>query len=168
MEGETTLAWLSQQEQDIWRVMVAVHTRLVARMDAELISRHGISLRDYEVLVQLSEADEAKLRMAELAERLFVSPSGLTRRLDGLVRSGYVKRQVCLSDRRGMLAVLSTSGWEIMRQAAPTHLASVRRYVFDPLEGRQLYQLSETLRAMSGALEPDTRPRAANNQGSAG
>ncbi len=146
------MAWLSEGELGAWRVMVAVHARLVSRLDAELQATHAISLRDYEVLVQLSEADGAALRMVELAERLVVSPSGLTRRLDGLVRDGLVRRQACLSDRRGTLAVLSAAGWAVLEQAAPTHVANVRRYVFDPLTEDQVKELTASLLRMSRAL----------------
>jgi DNA-binding MarR family transcriptional regulator len=151
------VAWLSQGEQEAWRFMVAVHARLVSRLDAELQATHAISLRDYEVLVQLSEADGAALRMVELAERLVVSPSGLTRRLDGLVRDGLVRRQACLSDRRGTLAVLSAAGWAVLEKAAPTHVAAVRRYVFDPLSDDQLRQLTAALRLMGDALDAPPR-----------
>jgi DNA-binding MarR family transcriptional regulator len=144
--------------------MVAVHARLVARLDADLQAAHKISLRDYEVLVQLSEASDSALRMAELADRLFVSPSGLTRRLDGLVRDGYVKRQACLSDRRGTLAVLSPAGYDILKQAAPTHVAGVRRYVFDPVERKQLYQLSNSLRSINSALDTTNKQRSRSAQ----
>ena len=147
--------------------MVAVHARLTSRLDSELHAEHGISLRDYEVLMQLSEADGSALRMTELAERLFVSPSGLTRRLDGLVRDGLVKRQACVNDRRGTLAVLSDAGWSVLESAAPTHVASVRRYVFDPLDTPQIEQLAASLGAMhavlasstaSGGSDPSARP----------
>lgn len=161
---EAAAAWLSDDEQRAWRSMVSVHARLVARLDAELQAAHAISLHDYEVLVQLSEADGAALRMAELAERLFVSPSGLTRRLDGLVRDGLVRRQACLSDRRGTLAVLSQAGWAIVEQAAPTHVAAVRRFVFDPLDRRQLFHLTASLRSMSDALEETGRPGRADHR----
>jgi DNA-binding MarR family transcriptional regulator len=136
--------------------MVAVHARLISRLDGELQAEHGISLRDYEVLVQLSEADGSALRMTELAERLFVSPSGLTRRLDGMVRAGLVKRQACVNDRRGTLAVLSDAGWSVLENAAPTHVAAVRRYVFDPLDAPQIEQLAASLGAMHAVLEAST------------
>jgi DNA-binding MarR family transcriptional regulator len=152
------VTWLSEYEHDAWRVMVAVHARLVSRLDAELQATHAISLRDYEVLMHLSEADGASLRMVELADLLVVSPSGLTRRLDGLVRDGLVRRQACLSDRRGTLAVLSEAGWAVLEEAAPTHLAGVRRYVFDPLDDDQLQRLTEGLRLIRTALDATDRP----------
>jgi DNA-binding MarR family transcriptional regulator len=144
--------WLSDGEQAVWRMLLAVHSRLLGRLDAELQAAHAVSLNDYEVLVHLSEADGFALRMAELAERLVVSPSGLTRRLDGLVREGLVERQACISDRRGMLAVLSSAGRAVLKEAAPTHVAGVRRYVFDSLDRKQLRQLTIGLAAVSQSL----------------
>jgi DNA-binding MarR family transcriptional regulator len=152
------LAWLSRPEQEAWRLMMSVYGRMIGRLDGELQEVHDISLRDYQVLLQLSEAEGYALRMAELAERLAVSPSGLTRRLDGLVRDGLVIRQACESDRRGTLAVLSAEGWIALETAAPTHLAGVRRYVFDALGREQLRQLTAGLRSISAALDRTTGP----------
>jgi DNA-binding MarR family transcriptional regulator len=148
----TGMARLTDAEHDIWRSMISVHARLVANIDSELQAASGISLRDYEVLVQLSEVEGGALRMAELADLLIVSPSGLTRRLDGLVKDGLVKRQACMSDRRGTLAVLSPAGWEVLEHAAPTHVAAVRRYLFDVFDREQLAQWTSCVQAMSAAL----------------
>ena len=93
-----------------------------------------MSLGDYDVLVHLSEAGGRSLRMSELAERLLLSRSGLTRRVDGLVRAGWVERKACPDDGRGSLAVLSDAGSELLREAAPTHVRGVRRYLIDPLD----------------------------------
>lgn len=155
------LAWLSRPEQEAWRLMMSVYGRMIARLDGELQEAHAVSLRDYQVLLQLSEAEGYALRMAELAERLAVSPSGLTRRLDGLVREGLVFRQACESDRRGTMAVLSAEGWIALETAAPTHLTGVRRYVFDVLGGDQLGQLTVALQAIAAALDqaPPAPPR---------
>lgn len=80
--------WLDDVEMGAWRGLMSAHSKLVARLDASLQESQGISLPDYEVLVHLSEAPEDRMRMCELAGRLNLSPSGLTRRLDGLVRGG--------------------------------------------------------------------------------
>src|SRR5262245_16025581 len=126
--------WLDAEQQEAWRTLLRVHGRLLARLDAELQADHAISLPDYEVLVHLSEAPARQLRMAELADRLLLSPSGLTRRLDGLVRDGLVERLACPSDRRGSLAALTQTGLDRLEKAAPTHVAGVRRYVIDRLD----------------------------------
>jgi DNA-binding MarR family transcriptional regulator len=148
---------LSNEEQTAWRTLLSVNARLQSRLDAELQSAHHISLHDYEVLIELSEADGKCLRMADLAERLTVSPSGLTRRLDGLVRDGLVMRRPCTSDRRGMLAVLSDAGRDTLVRAAPTYVAGVRRYVFAPLDRKQVRQMTSGLQAIGEALVTPSR-----------
>ena len=90
--------------------------------------------------------------MADLAGRLLLSPSGLTRRLDGLVGDGLVERRACPSDRRGSLAVLTPRGRAVLEEAAPTHVEGVRRYVIEPLSGDQLLALSEALCQIGQAL----------------
>ena len=97
--------------------MISVHARLLGRLDAELQAACHISLGEFEVLVLLSEAPEEALRMAELAERLVVSPSGLTRRVDKLARDGLVGRRPCPSDRRGSFAALTPDGRDALRRA---------------------------------------------------
>ena len=146
--------WLTPEQQRAWRVLVEVNARLRAHLDVELLSGHGIGFGDYEVLVFLSEAPDNRLRMSELAERLLLSPSGATRRLDGLVRRGLVERAVCPSDRRGTLAVLTPAGRAVLKGAAPTHVAGVRRYVIDALSSTQLRALAGALEQVGEALGP--------------
>jgi DNA-binding MarR family transcriptional regulator len=153
--------WLDAGEQQLWRAWIRAHTRLVTRLDYELQAAHGVSVADYEVLVNLSEAPERSLRMAELADRLRLSPSGLTRRLDGLVRDGMVERRKCPSDGRGSLARLTDQGLGCLEAAAPTHVAGVRRYFVDPLSKAQQAELAESLGVIEAELgrpAPDGSP----------
>lgn len=147
-------AWLNDSEQGVWRRLLAIQCRVRERLDRELQESHGLSLGDYDVLVHLSEAEGRSLRMSELAERLLLSRSGLTRRVDGLVRSGWVERKACPDDGRGSLAVLSDAGSELLREAAPTHVRGVRRYLIDPLgEPGGLEGLDPGLSAVEKALD---------------
>lgn len=151
--------WLDSEEQQIWRLLLRVHARLIARLDDDLERAHGIGLADYDVLVQLSEVPDGSLRMAELAGRLQLSPSGLTRRIDSMVRRGLVAREPCDSDGRGSFAVLTSDGLAMVKEAAPTHVAGVRRYLFDTLERRSLARLADGLvKVDAGLNEPDTAP----------
>jgi DNA-binding MarR family transcriptional regulator len=145
--------WLDHEEQQAWRMFINVHSRLLARLDAELQACHRMTLPDYEVLVHLSEAPGRHLRMAELADRLTLSPSGLTRRLDGLVRDGLVERRACPSDRRGSLAVLTPVGLAALEEAVPTHVEGVRRYLVDRLQRDELLDLAATFESIGEALE---------------
>ncbi|HEX4864547.1 MAG TPA: MarR family transcriptional regulator [Acidimicrobiales bacterium] len=152
-------AWLNDSEQRAWRRLLAVECRMRERLDRELQESHGLSLGDYDVLVHLSEAQGRSLRMSELAERLLLSRSGLTRRVDGLVRSGSVERKACPDDGRGSLAVLSDAGLERLRRAAPTHVRGVRRYLIDPLgKTGGVEGLDPGLSAVERALDLVDRP----------
>ena len=152
-------AWLNDSEQGAWRRLLAVQCRMRERLDRELQESHGLSLGDYDVLVHLSEAGGRSLRMSELAERLLLSRSGLTRRVDGLVRAGWVERKACPDDGRGSMAVLSDAGSELLREAAPTHVRGVRRYLIDPLgDTGGLEALDPGLSAVEKALDQAERP----------
>jgi DNA-binding MarR family transcriptional regulator len=141
--------WLTEPEQKAWRALVGATSALMATLDAELQSAHGMSLADYEVLVALSEAPDRRLRMSDLAAVLHLSPSGLTRRLDALTRRGWVRREQCPSDRRGTFAVLVDGGFEALRAAAPTHVHGVREHFVDLLSPRQLSNLAGALGAIA-------------------
>ena len=130
---DTPPRWLTAAEQEAWRTFVFTRNDLDLVLSADL-APYGLTTGDYEVLVWLSEAEESRMRMCDLAEALQLSPSGLTRRLDGMVKAGLVERASCASDRRVMWAVLTPAGWDKMRDAAPAHVAGVRRHILDPLE----------------------------------
>ena len=108
--SEDPTQWLSEPEMQAWRALIQVTTGVLGALDSELQAEHGLSLGEYEVLVHLSEEPEHSLRMTDLARRLHLSPSGITRRIDGLVRAGLVERRQCPSDRRGSNAVLTEEG----------------------------------------------------------
>ena len=140
--------WLSPLEQRAWRAFVAVSSVVMAELENELEAAHGLSLGEYAVLVELSEAADQRLRMSELAGHLHLSPSGLTRRLDGLVKAGYVARQPSEQDRRVTLAVLTDAGRSTLEAAAPVHVAGVRAHFVDHLSRTQLRQLGTAFEAL--------------------
>lgn len=154
--GDAEVRWLSDEEQRLWRRLLCVESRLHERLDRELREAHDLSLADYAVLVHLAEAGTQGLRMSELADRLLLSRSGLTRRIDGLVRSGLVSRRACPSDGRGAMALLTGLGARRLAEAAPTHVAGVRRYLLDVLG--DLSGLAAGLEKIERALR-SARPR---------
>jgi DNA-binding MarR family transcriptional regulator len=137
--------WLDEPERRAWRALISTTTGLLATLDNELQAAHGLSLGDYEVLVVLSETPHGSLRMSDLAGRLHLSPSGITRRIDGLVRSGLVRREACPTDRRGSNAVLTDKGRHLLDRAAPTHVRGVREHFVDRMSPRQLANLAAAL-----------------------
>jgi DNA-binding MarR family transcriptional regulator len=137
--------WLDDVEMHAWRSLLRAHARLIARLDAELQASQGMSVTDYGVLVELSEQEGGRMRMSELADRLLLSPSGLTRRLDGLVAAELVERHRCPTDRRGAFAVLTPAGQARLQTAAPDHVEQVRRHFVDRLSRKQLEALADAL-----------------------
>ena len=148
----TETQWLTDSEQAVWRHLLGVESRLNDRLDVELREAHGVTLAEYGVLVHLSESGPYGMRMSELAERLLLSRSGLTRRIDSMVRAGLVARRSCPADGRGAMAELTAEGMEKLTAAAPTHVAGVRRYLIDALAG-DLSGLSSGLNRIDAALD---------------
>ncbi len=136
---------LSSTELAAWRSFLRAHAVVTRRLEAELTAEHELPLASYDVLVQLSEAPERRLRMTELAERVLLSRSGLTRLVDRLERDGLVARQACPDDARGTLAVLTDAGLDRLRQAWPTHLRGVSEHVTGKLSADELVVLEELL-----------------------
>ena len=124
---------LNDREMLAWRAFIETVSDLETALESDLAPA-GLTLGDYQVLVFLSEAEDESMRMCDLAARLQLSPSGLTRRLDGLVRHRLVARQPSVADRRVMLAVLTDEGAAKLAEAYPAHLASVRRRIIDVLD----------------------------------
>ena len=144
--------WLSDREQRAWRAFIGTMPELTAAFEADL-APHGLTMGDYEVLVHLSEAEDNQLRMCDLAAALRLSPSGLTRRLDGMVRNGWVGRAACPGDRRVMHATLTAAGRKKMEAAAPDHVASVRRHFIEPLGNDGVRRVSELFEPVREHLE---------------
>lgn len=140
-----------------WRSYVDTYADLMAALESDLAGT-GLDLGDYQVLVYLSESADQSLRMCDLAARLQLSPSGLTRRLDGLVRAGLVERRGSDQDRRVMLAALTPKGFAALEQAAPIHVESVRRRVIDLLDPSELEVFArafQKIRAGLGQAAPE-------------
>ncbi len=140
--------WLDDEENAAWRGLVETFADVEADLDADLQRLHGLTAGDYAVLVNLSEDAQGRLRMCDLAERLHLSPSGLTRRIDGLARTGLVRREPAPDDRRVIWAVLTEDGRNRIETAAPDHVESVRRNVLDHLSRGQIRELGSALAAL--------------------
>ena len=111
-----------------WRAFLTAHARVTAVLEEELQREKGLALSWYDVLVQLQEVDSHRLRMTELAERVLLSKSGLTRLVDRMCTAGLVLRTADDNDRRGRWVELTVAGQERLRSAAPVHLRGIRRH----------------------------------------
>lgn len=140
--------WLDDEEMAAWRGLIETFGDLTAVLDAELLEQHGIPLHGYATLVALSEAPHRRLRMCDLATHLHVSASGLTRRVEDLVRRGWVQREADADDRRVIYAVLTDEGFAKLEAAAPSHVEGVRHHLLDHLSRTQIRQLANILRTL--------------------
>ena len=146
--------WLSPEERESW-VAYLIATRLLwAEFERDMQRGAGMPLTYYEILSMLSEVPGHALRMAELSSMLQVSPSRLSHAMSRLEESGWVRRELCPSDRRGWIAILTEEGMSAVRAAAPTHVESVREHLFDQLTPAQVEQLGEISRALLSHLAP--------------
>jgi DNA-binding MarR family transcriptional regulator len=140
-----------------WRAFIETVGDLLSALEADL-AVVGLTLGDYQVLVHLSEQEDHSMRMCDLASLLQLSPSGLTRRLDGLVGRGLVVRQPSPDDRRVSLARLTELGHAELTRAAPHHVASVRRHLVDRVGAADLGALARSFEAVRAGLDPSVRP----------
>jgi DNA-binding MarR family transcriptional regulator len=137
-----THAELSAAELGAWRGMLRIHTALIRALDAELDAAHGLPLTSYDVLIYLQNAPRKRLRMAELADSVLLSRSGVTRLVDRLEREGLLVRDACDDDGRGLYAVLTRKGEEVLERARPTHLAGVRERFLSHFSEDELEQMA--------------------------
>ena len=140
--------WLDPNEQRAWRAFVQASGAVTGLLDDALQEQQALTMGEYGVLAALSEADDHRLRMCDLAELLRLTPSGLTRRLDPLVKRGYISRVHGTTDRRVVYAELTPAGLTKLKEAAPSHVEAVRRLFIDRLSAPQLRQLTTILETL--------------------
>lgn len=148
-----TTPWLSDSEQHLWRSWLSVARRMDSALARDLQRDTGLSMADYEVLVNLSEAPEHKMRMALLADRLTWDRSRLSHQITRMMNRGLLGKETCNSDGRGAFVVLTEQGLSTIRDAAPSHVSSVRRLMFDVLSDGQAETLDGILTTLAGQFE---------------
>ncbi len=134
---------LAPQELRAWRGMLQVHAAVTRELDAQMHREHGLSVSAYEVLMFLADTEGHRLRMADIADCVLLSRSGLTRLVDRLVALGYVVRNACVDDGRGSYAELTQTGLVKFEAARRTHLAGVREYFLDRLGDEEQQALGD-------------------------
>jgi len=147
--------WLDDREMRAWRGYIETIGDLQNALEGDLTDV-GLTVGDYQVLVYLSEQQNERMRMCDLASLLHLSPSGLTRRLDGLVRMGAVAREPSPEDRRATLAALTPSGRRLLEGVAPRHVMSVRKHFIDALTPRQIDVLGDVFEALRRHFSAET------------
>ncbi len=145
--------WLTADEQRAWRAYLRAGTLLTARLNRQLQADSGLSLPEYEVLVQLSEAPGGRLRPFQLGLALHWEQSRLSHQLSRMTSRGFVAREDCPGDARGAFIVLTEAGLAAIESAAPGHAAAVRQLVFGPLDDAQATAFGHAFEAITAALE---------------
>ena len=137
LDTVTNPNWLNSAEMKAWRGFVSTSSDLL-NLIARDLEPFGIDGGDYQLLAMLSEAPDQKLKMCDLAERLRLSRSGLTRRMDGVLKAKYVAQVRDNQDGRVVFAHLTKKGFDFIKKVAPHHLESVRRRMIDLLSVAEL------------------------------
>ena len=151
-ENATAPRWLNPTEMKAWRRYILASRRLIDELDADL-GEHDLSMPDYEILVQLSDAPDRKMRMSELAANALLSRSRLSHRMKVMEKAGWVKREACPIDKRGYFAVMTPKGWKAIVAAAPDHVESVRGRFLDHLSKEDQRVLSEIFERVTDSLK---------------
>jgi DNA-binding MarR family transcriptional regulator len=136
---------------EAWRSFLQSHASILRGLDAELVAEHGLTTRDYEVLLYLAQAPDRKLAMSALAERTMLTRSGITRLVDGLVGTGLIERIACPQDARVSYASLTDAGYKKLREAGRTHIAGIHRLFLSTYSAEEIEQLAALLARLPGA-----------------
>jgi DNA-binding MarR family transcriptional regulator len=149
-------AELKPAEMRAWVAFLDAQAVVLRQLEAELIDKEDMTLAEFDVLIQLAIVPDRRLRMTELAERVRLSRSGLTRLVDRMARAGLVKRARCGSDRRGTFATLTAAGATRLRRARPVHVRGIREHFGKRLSAAQLSAVAEALEPL-GAKSDRTK-----------
>lgn len=146
----TDVEWLDEDEMRAWLGFVQASVLVADELERALQEEHGLSLAEYEVLAFLSAEPGWRLRMSDLAERVLLTRSRLTHTVDRLEHAGLVERVACETDRRGSYAALTDAGMEVLREAAPAHVAQVRETLIDRLTTDEIVSLAAAMARVVG------------------
>jgi DNA-binding MarR family transcriptional regulator len=135
----------SANRLDPWVLFLRAHSAITNELSAQLQRGHGLTLNDYEVLLHLSHAEGGRMRRVDLAQSILLTPSGITRLLDGLERAGLVGKETCESDRRVSYAKLTDAGLAKLREAGPSHLGDIDDVFLGRYSSSELVTLGELL-----------------------
>jgi DNA-binding MarR family transcriptional regulator len=138
---------------EAWRNFLQSHASILRQLDADLLSEHDLTTRDYEVLLYLAQAQELRLPMSALAERTMLTRSGITRLIDGLVERGLIERVACPRDARVSYAKLTEVGHQKLRCAGATHVAGIRRLFLEHFSAQEVELLASLLGRLPGSCQ---------------
>jgi DNA-binding MarR family transcriptional regulator len=153
--SSSTPRWLNATEMKAWRGYIIASRRLLEALDLDL-DAHELSMADYEILAQLSDAPDRSMRMSELADVAMLSRSRLSHRMKVMEKAGWVKREPCADDTRGYFAIMTPKGWKAIVAAAPDHVESVRSRFVDHLTKSDQVAIAEIFERVSKSLRENS------------
>ena len=140
---------------DAWVALLRAHAALTRELSADLVNQHGLTINDYEALLVLSRADGKRLKRVDISRQLLLTPSGITRLLEGLEAEGLVERQSCPSDLRITYAHLTATGTQRLKAASCAHIASITALFETHLDHNEITALADTLDKLPGVAGTD-------------
>jgi DNA-binding MarR family transcriptional regulator len=143
-----------------WRAFLTAHARVTRRLDEELRVEHDLSLAEYDALLTIASSPDRRIRMRQLADRVILSKSGVTRLIDRLVIDGLVERDACQTDARGAEAVLTQAGLERLRRASRTHLRGIAEHFLGAVNEMDLATIERSMQAVADRACPGGPPDA--------
>lgn len=150
---DTDAPWLTDGQQRVWRRWLRINAELPAALHRQLQADSELSLPDFDVLVQLTDTPEGRVRVLDLARALRWERSRLSHHIKRMASRGLVRREECLDDGRGAYVVLTSAGRAAIEQAAPAHVRTVRALVFDALSDEELASLAAVVDKVLARLE---------------
>jgi DNA-binding MarR family transcriptional regulator len=147
----STQALPDTERLEAWVRFLRAHAALTRELSADLVAEHGLTINDYEVLLHLARAPEQRLRRVDLVDRILLTPSGITRLLEGLERAELVERAQCDEDRRVVYAKLTPAGADKLREAARTHVAGIESLFIGRFSDDELATLASLLSRLPAA-----------------
>jgi len=151
-EVEVMKTTLDDRRNSTWRLFLTAHVRVVAQIEAKLAAAKLPPIEWYDVVFALKEMPDRRLRLSELADRLLLSRSNLTRLVDRLEKEGLLYREACPDDRRGMFAVLTAAGLTLQQQMWEVYAAGIAEYFGDALDDAEVEVMQQAMRKVLAAL----------------
>jgi DNA-binding MarR family transcriptional regulator len=139
--------------------LVRAHAAATRRLNVQLTNDHGLTINDYEVLLRLARSPDRRMRRVDLAGEVLLTPSGVTRLLDGLERAGFVERGSCDTDRRVVYAVLTDAGLDKLRTASTTHVVQIEELFGAQFDDGELAAVAHLLERLGSGVDVDCEPR---------
>jgi len=146
---------VTELELSAWRLFIKTHSQIIENIEMDLAEQKRVPLTTYDVLIELFEAPNRKLRLGDLKQKVILSKSGLTRLLDRLEREGLIQREKSEEDRRGAYAILTAEGEKQLRQAWPIYARGIKRYFAALLSDEEVQALVRAFEIMNKALASD-------------